>query len=237
MRILCLHGKSQSGAIFRNKISGARRKLERTYELHFLDGPIVLDNEEATDASAIGRKEEPTATLPHLPLTYAWWLRNEQGQQLHVRQAFDYIQEQTKGQQYDAIIGFSQGGTVATALALTGIVPGVRAVVTAGAPYVKEVFEVAKELAEESESSSKNGKIAGEGSTYEIGLGVSKFHFAGERDAMIPVESTRTLSERGGSGILETHDQGHLFPTRAARVNGVLEFLEEALFVPTTTGA
>ena len=56
-RILCLHGKFQSAAIFSNKIAGARRKLEREYDLHFIDGPIQLD-EDNEDARA-------------------WWLRLE----------------------------------------------------------------------------------------------------------------------------------------------------------------
>jgi hypothetical protein len=48
---------------------------------------------------------------------------------------------------------------------------------------------------------------------------------------MISVDSTKALCDNGGNGILEVHEQGHLFPTRAAVVNRVLEFLEEALVV------
>ena len=86
-RILCLHGRYQSGSIFRNKIAGARRKLEREYELHFLDGPILLNEEEKV---------------------YGWWNRDENGKHTLVEEAFEYVIEQTKAEQYDAIIGFSQ---------------------------------------------------------------------------------------------------------------------------------
>mmetsp|Transcript_5759 Transcript_5759/g.8891 ORF Transcript_5759/g.8891 Transcript_5759/m.8891 type:complete len:270 (-) Transcript_5759:405-1214(-) len=221
MRILCLHGKTQSGAIFRNKIAGARRKLERPYELHFLDGPILLDEQgrgmvDGARCAEQNEKEMESDQAPPPPKTYAWWLRDEHGQHTHVREAFEYIKKETKGQQYDALLGFSQGGTVATCVALSGILPGVRAVVTAGAPYVEETFEIAQEL---------NQKPTCDG------LQIPKFHLAGETDAMISVDSTKALCDNGGNGILEVHEQGHLFPTRAAVVNRVLDFLEEALVV------
>jgi len=215
LRILCLHGKTQSGAIFRNKIAGARRKLERPYELHFLDGPILLDQDGVGMASSSSNKQDETAEASPPLKTYAWWLRDENGQHIHVREAFEYIQKETKGQQYDAILGFSQGGTVATCVALAGIIPGIRAVVTAGAPYVEETFEIAQEF-----KPSPN---------QQDGLQIPKFHLAGETDAMISVDSTKALCDNGGNGILQVHEQGHLFPTRAAIVNRVLEFLEEAL--------
>ena len=193
-KILCLHGKYQSGAILRNKISGARRKLEREYELHFIDGPILLDN----DGDDV----------------FAWWNRSEDGKHTLVREAFEYVTEQTKTEQYDAIIGFSQGGTLATSLAVSGVLPSIRVCITAGSPYIPEAFEIATEL---SKTSTRNG------------LDIPKLHMAGETDEMVPVDSTRELCENGGNGQLIVHDQGHLFPTRSARVRDILDFLAVAL--------
>jgi predicted esterase len=190
-RILCLHGKFQSASIFRNKIAGARRKLEREYELHFLDGPILLENENDEENSY-----------------YAWWERTPDGQHTLVKEAFEYVIEQTKTDSYDAIIGFSQGGTLATALAISGVLPNVQCICTAGAPYVHEAFEIALELSNNSPR-----------------FDIPKLHLAGETDAMVSVESTRKLREEGGCGELIIHDQGHLFPTRAARVKEILSFL------------
>ena len=193
-RILCLHGKFQSGKIFRNKIAGARRKLEREYELHFLDGPILLENENDEENSY-----------------YAWWEKTSDGQHTLVKEAFEYI-EQTETDSYDAIIGFSQGGTLATALAISGVLPNVQCICTAGAPYVHEAFEIALELSNNSPR-----------------FDIPKLHLAGETDAMVSVESTRKLSEEGGCGELIIHDQGHLFPTRSARVKEILGFLSMSL--------
>ncbi|KAL7491275.1 hypothetical protein ACHAWT_000674 [Skeletonema menzelii] len=193
-RILCLHGKFQSAAVFSNKIAGARRKIAREYDLHFLDGPIMLEpeNEDAR----------------------AWWLRLEDGSHTLVQEAFEYVVEQTKNDKYDAIIGFSQGGTLATALAISGVLPNVKAVVTAGAPHIREAFEVANKLAESQPDWS-----------VEAGKDIPKFHMAGETDAMVSLEWTRELVENGGNGEFIVHEQGHLFPTRSARVKEILDFL------------
>ena len=188
-----------SASIFRNKISGARRKIEREYDLHFVDGPILLPQENDVSCDDSPR---------------AWWLRSDDGTHTLVHEAFEYILEQTDVETYDAIIGFSQGGTLATALALTGSFPNVRKILTVGAPYISDAFEVASELA-----SSKRD--------FEKGLEIPKLHFAGEKDTMVSVDWTMSLCEKAGNGVVLVHDQGHIFPTRAARVKEMLDFLRD----------
>eukprot|EP00977_Amphora_coffeiformis_P020093 scaffold7832_cov164-Amphora_coffeaeformis.AAC.7 len=192
-RILCLHGKFQTASSFANKIGGARRKLAREYELHFLDGPIVLED------SPFGNED-----------ARAWWLRQEDDdggiKHILVPEAIEYIKQETKGKEYCALLGFSQGGTLATALALSGAIP-VQALVTAGAPDFQDVFD--------------------EIHSTETGLAVPKLHFAGETDDIIPVESTQQLCSRAGNGQLVCHEKGHLFPTKAQYVNQMIEFLRD----------
>jgi len=48
---------------------------------------------------------------------------------------------------------------------------------------------------------------------------------AGETDAMVSLDWTRELVESGGNGEFIVHEQGHLFPTRSARVKEMLDFL------------
>lgn len=182
-----------------NKIAGARRKLARKYDLHFLDAPIVLESEGSDDTAR----------------QLAWWTQNEDGKHILMQEAFDYVVQQTKGESYDALLGFSQGGVLATALSLSGIIPGVRAVVTAGSPMVDEAFQVAMDMADEA--------------TVENGKKIPKYHLAGETDAMVPVDSTRTMCEESGSGVLVLHEKGHMFPTRAQYVNEMMEFLSKSL--------
>ena len=145
----------------------------------------------------------------------AWWQKNEDGTHVLIDEAFDYVVEQTKGQSYDAIIGFSQGGVLATTLALSGRIPGVRAVVTAGAPMVKEAFEVVSHFATEE--------------TLREGSKIPKLHLAGETDDMVHLSSTALLCSEGGTGELVVHDKGHLFPTKSLYVKCILNFLATAL--------
>jgi hypothetical protein len=220
-RILCLHGYCQHGSIFSNKIAGARRKIEREYDLHFLDGPILLPpvgieiGDNAIDEFGAA---EP-ASLSLLP-PRGWWCKSETGDSTLIHEAFEYIARHVEEEcvQYDAIIGFSQGGTLATALALSGVLgPKLRAVVTTGAPYNHEVFQIALEL----QSASPNVVNGFDN--------VPKLHFAGSTDALVSMESTSELCKVGGSGKLIVHDQGHLFPTRSARVKEILDFLDVTL--------
>jgi len=240
-RILCLHGKYQSGAIFSNKIAGARRKLERRYDLDFLDGPLRLPslmngNDTTTTTTTtnnnINTRITTTTTMQEAadePAYFAWWQKDEEtGQHILVQEGMEYVLQYLEKQQqqrpYDAVIGFSQGGVVATALCCSGRVPSLKAVVTAGSPMVEEAFVVADALARKTGSTQQQQQ-----QQQQQGSNVPKLHMAGESDAMIPVSSTQALCDRGGNGRLIRHDQGHLFPTRSIRVQAVLDFLEDAL--------
>ena len=200
-RILCLHGKYQSASSFANKIAGARRKLQRaSYDLHFVDAPIVLDE------SPFGNTDTARA----------WWLRDDDEanptRHVLVPEALEYIRQETAGQDYCAVLGFSQGGTLATALVLSGLLQ-VQAVVTAGAPDAPDIFAALPHL-------------EGESSSVLAYQSIPKLHFAGETDDLVPLESTRQLCDRAGSGQLVVHEKGHLFPTKALYVNQMVEFLD-----------
>jgi len=212
-RLLCLHGKAQTAESFSKKIGGARRKLERVFDLVFLDAPINLeDNEKSNNDSCNNNNAAPIMNTGR-----AWFLREEiiggNYRYTELDECIDYVIQHLKDSgPYDGIIGFSQGGTVATALATSGCIP-VRAVLTAGAPCVAEAFEAANQ-----KSNDKNS-----------GLLIPKLHLAGETDAMIPTESVAKLSEMGGNGEIVLHEKGHLFPTRAIYVDQMVKFLQTSL--------
>lgn len=234
-RVLCLHGYCQSGRAFSNKIAGARRKLDRAYDLTFLDGPMLLP---LPSTSAGDDNDDDDGSLLLSPR--GWWRRSEAtGEYTHVREAFEYVLRhvEEEGERYDAVIGFSQGGTLATSLAVSGVLgPDLRAVVTAGAPYVDEAFVVASELRRSSSSPSPSSSSSSSSAPNDDEVegchdhdAVPKLHFAGSTDALVSMESTAELCRRGGGGTLVVHDRGHMFPTRSANVREVLDFLDAAL--------
>lgn len=207
-KILCLHGRCQSGSIMSNKIAGARKKLQRVYDLDFLDAPFEI-------------KTVDNGDQPPPPRQLEWWTRDESTgkPQSNVKEAFEYVIEITKDKDYDAVIGFSQGGLLGTAMVLMGAFPTVRAVVTAGSPFRQQPFDTADQFIHQLEQeTSLNVK--------EQGQEIPKLHFAGETDNMVPVNSVEQLSEIGGNGRMILHEKGHLFPTKAVYVNEMLEFLK-----------
>jgi len=233
-RILFLHGKYQSGSTFSNKIAGARRKLSRSYDLHFLDGPIRLLNDDGDDDE--GEPQGSEQDKEGGSDLFAWWNKNvDTGEHTLVEEGMTYVLRHMQEQEenpYIAVVGFSQGGVLATALCCSGLVPSIRAVLTAGAPMVDEAFAVADRMAAAASAAAETSSITNrhdDKSTGNNGYQIPKLHLAGETDSMIPVESTRALCDRGGNGRLIVHDQGHLFPTRSARVQEMLDFLDEAL--------
>jgi predicted esterase len=248
-RILCLHGKCQSGAILSNKIAGARRKLARVYDLDFLDAPIVLPSSqsqsqsqsESSSSSSSSSETVEAQQQQQQQQQLAWWIRNEANENIKVQEALDYVLEYASGKTYHAILGFSQGGTLATALALSGRFPNIQAVVTAGSPFISEAYDVALQMmnhnnGKDDDTTNNNNNSSSSTSSSSIeeeaaAQRIPKLHFAGESDSMVPVESTRRLCDVGGNGELIVHEKGHLFPTKAVHTNYMMEFLGKHVVV------
>ena len=184
--------------------------MAKLYDLDFLDGPIL-------EASETQEENQPQQ--------YAWWIRNEKSRDILMQECFDFVLEQTKDKSYDAVLGFSQGGLLATALVSSGRMPGIRAVVTAGAPFVQDVWDFCMTPPD----GATEDKVVDMKMAIETGMSVPKLHFAGETDAIIPVDGVQALCDVGGNGELVLHEKGHMFPTKAVSVNKMMEFLQESL--------
>ncbi len=121
-RLLSLHGKAQTAESFSKKIGGARRKLERHYDLTFLDGPIGLE-EVAVSPPATGASVSVNTGK-------AWFLREPlegkpgEFRYLKLAEAMKYVTDYASmNGPFDGLMGFSQGGTLAAALATSGAIP------------------------------------------------------------------------------------------------------------------
>jgi predicted esterase len=243
MKILCLHGRQQSAAMMSNKIAGARKKLQRVYELDFLDAPFEIIEQvvgttsatatTTTTSTSSGQQQGQQQQQQQRQLE--WWTSsncntnsNNNSNNNSMKEAYEYVIESTKDKNYDAIIGFSQGGLLGTAMVSLGYFPTVRAVVTAGSPYRKEPFDIINKLMDDGEK-EKEGE-EGKNNNNNNNILIPKFlHFAGETDIMVPIESTQLLCEHGGNGRVIIHEKGHLFPTKAIFVNEMLDFLKLSL--------
>ena len=269
--ILCLHGGHQSGEIMKQKIAGSRKKLERTYDLHFLDAPYEIMRTTTAEplsppSSTISSQSpspSPSQLQPQRQLE--WWskqdedclaiddnndnknINNNRSTDNRLQASIEYVLEETKDTQYDAIIGFSQGGLLATAMLVRGGFPSVRALVTAGAPYRKAPFEVCvsgllpvlpqhNHKHDDNHNDNDNHQDIIDTDTPPAASTatnntIPKLHFSGSTDTMVSTESTTRLCDHGGNGRVSVHTKGHLFPTQARYTNEMIEFLTSSLSV------
>ncbi|KAJ5334746.1 hypothetical protein N7452_007149 [Penicillium brevicompactum] len=94
MKVLCLHGKGTSGAIFRSQISSFRSKLPEGTEFDFLDGPFNSNAAAGVD-------------LFYSPPYYSWW---ENDSIDDIRGATERLNEYiAQNGPYDLAMMFSQG--------------------------------------------------------------------------------------------------------------------------------
>ena len=146
-------------------------------------------------------------------------INSDQFRYLKLAEAMKYVTDYASmNGPFDGLMGFSQGGTLAAALAASGAIP-VRAVITAGAPHIEEAFVAASEWT----------ATSGDAQERNVGVTIPKLHLTGETDAIISVESTDELCIRAGSGEMIIHEKGHLFPTKAVYVDQMVEFLKASL--------
>lgn len=100
MRVLCLHGRGTSGAIFQSQTFAVREKLKEldpSITFEFVDGPFATPPAPGID-TLFGTT------------TYGWW---QQDSAANIRNAQDWLDKYLAAHgPYDALMGFSQGGAL-----------------------------------------------------------------------------------------------------------------------------
>ena len=107
LKVLCLHGYSQNGAVLRDRSGGFRKPFKKSrFELSYPDGLFgcTKDGEDQAEADADLERR-------------AWW-RGHAGQATYVGwdQSHASMCELWEREQFDGIIGFSQGAAAAAML-------------------------------------------------------------------------------------------------------------------------
>ena len=107
LKVLCLHGYSQNGAVLRDRSGGFRKPFKKSrFELSYPDGLFgcTKDGEDEQEADADLERR-------------AWW-RGHAGQATYVGwdESHASLCELWEREQFDGIIGFSQGAAAAAML-------------------------------------------------------------------------------------------------------------------------
>ncbi|GBG34810.1 Obg-like ATPase 1 [Hondaea fermentalgiana] len=137
LRVLCLHGSSQTKEILRARLGWLPKKVRKTADLVFVDAPHELPLREGDSV--------PTRT---------WWRHqaDEEEKTRTLQESFVMLEKVWKEQgPFDGIIGFSMGGAAAARIAANpSRFPGLEFVILGGAPCMTSMasFWQDAELAE-----------------------------------------------------------------------------------------
>lgn len=238
IKILMLHGFTQSGALFRAKTRALEKNLQKAFPsgitLHYATAPIRLSK---TDLTFGGAHVDPSHTSSieetEQPDAYAWWRRKGDAEPFWYEgmdQGLARVAEilQLEGP-FDGVIGFSQGGALAGMLASLleeGRREAFEKCQSSGGMRYPESFE--KDTGFMTDVVHRPLKFAvsysGFGAAtnplytafYEPKIKTPMLHFLGSLDTV--VEEKRSLRlveacEDGGKGRVVYHPGGHFLPS------------------------
>ena len=107
LKVLCLHGYSQNGAVLRDRSGGFRKPLKKSrFELFYPDGPFGCFNDGEDPAVAAADSSRR-----------AWW-RGHSGMDTYVGwdESHAKLSALWEAEQFDGVMGFSQGAGAAAML-------------------------------------------------------------------------------------------------------------------------
>jgi predicted esterase len=255
IKLLMLHGYTQSGPLFQAKTGALRKTLQKSFpagcELVYPTAPIRLTpaDESFLAGNGTGKDGEGKDEAEKEEIdAWAWWKRKGEGEP-YTYEGLDVglgsIAEVLKtAGPFDGVIGFSQGGACAGMLASL-LEPGRR-----------EAFEAQEKDGgmkfPESFEKDKNGGVihpplkfavsysgfAARGKNpyhafYEPKIKTKMLHFLGTQDVV--VEEARSLAlveacENKEEKYVVYHPGGHFLPsTQKASVNALIGFIKEVM--------
>lgn len=119
LKILVLHSNRQTGKIFKLKTEKSlEKKLKSIAILTYCDAPAIYKPSGEAKDTVLNNEYE---NIPNVGYTKTWWNASDDPRTMiydGLENSLQYIESLFKNEQYDGIIGFSQGG------ALAGIIAG-----------------------------------------------------------------------------------------------------------------
>lgn len=136
----------------------------------------------------------------------SWYHRDASGQYdlPSIDHSIRYLHEIWEGDSgpFHGILGFSQGGTMAAIMASQQqLFKGLQFIICYGAPDVK------------------HDRYA------SIPSAIRSLHFAGKSDAVVAMESSKSLFSRFSDGLFIEHEQGHCIPMKADYIATTVDFI------------
>ncbi|KAF2823402.1 FSH1-domain-containing protein [Ophiobolus disseminans] len=254
LKILMLHGYTQSGPLFQAKTGALRKTLQKAFpagiSLVYPTAPIRLTPADESflagaGTSADGSKHNGDGEEEQEIDAWAWWRRKSEGEgETYTYEGIEVglgkIAETLKSEgPFDGVVGFSQGAACAAMIASL-LEPGRRASFEAeqrdGGMQYPEAFEA--DIQPPLKFAVCYSGFAAVGKNpyrafYEPKIATPVLHFLGTQDVV--VEEARSLAlvaactQRDDKYVVY-HPGGHFLPsTQKASVNALIGFMKEVL--------
>ncbi|CAN9168030.1 FSH1-domain-containing protein [Alternaria alternata] len=258
IKLLMLHGYTQSGPLFQAKTGALRKTLSKAFpkgiELVYPTAPIRLTPaDESFLAGSTGKdgegKDGKDGEEQEID-AWAWWRRKGSGEPYTyegIEQGLAHIANVLKEQgPFDGVVGFSQGGAAA-AMVASLLEPNRRAAFEKLYPeggmrfpesfeedtgYVEGTIHPPLKFAVSYSGFAARGKNPYH-AFYEPKISTPMLHFLGTQDVV--VEEARSLAlvqacEHSEEKYVVYHPGGHFLPsTQKASVNALIGFIKEVL--------
>ncbi|CAO3639296.1 unnamed protein product [Cunninghamella blakesleeana] len=225
LKILCLHGMSQNGHIFRKKTAVIRKKIDKIADMVYITAPHLSLHPNHT--SEVLRAAAADENAPEEEKPFGWWLAKEENVQpeddsfVGFKESIDVVKDVlTKEGPFDGIFGFSQGAAFASMLAAAlenrSLLP----------EYFSEEFQhPAFRFAIVSASFIPERPISQRIFAHKIKT--PSLHMIGETDTLIVPERMEELADAFENPTILKHPGGHVVPSKADSRNQVLSFVSK----------
>lgn len=202
-RFLCLHGHSQNEHVFYEKTGGIRKALkEMVQEFMLISAPHLLPLREDQEVSM-----------------HTWYYKDYDLNIVDVdslKVTLDFLQDLWNQNQFDGIIGFSQGGTLATIIASLCdrkyAFNGLKYLIIISSPEINHAV--------------LNSSII-KMHNYNNCIATKAIFIIGKSDEWVPSDSTIELSYRYANKVIIYHDGGHYVPSQRCILNQIKEHLDK----------
>ncbi|KAJ9155326.1 Dihydrofolate reductase [Pleurostoma richardsiae] len=251
IKILMLHGYTQSGTLFRAK-TRALEKLVAKSLAPFKLAPVLIyptapnrlsprDIPGFTPAATDDNDEHPASTGGTEPETDAWaWFRKDEaaGQYRLLREGFDAIADAIRGASgIDGVIGFSQGGAMAALLA-AALEVDAEGKPARQAPAADEDYDWSWVEAVRSANGGRPLRFAVVysgffatpaplGWLYEPAVGTPTLQYIGSLDTVVEESRSRALVARCKDPVVLVHPGGHYVPVNREWVMPLASFIKQ----------
>lgn len=256
IKILMLHGYTQTGPLFRNKTRALEKNLAKAFPagvtLSYPTAPIRLSRSQIPSWDTDGVKKDDTAEDEDEPEAYGWWTRKDkvEGDKVPIEgegfvyegleTGFDTVMQVLKDEgPFDGVIGFSQGGAAAGMVASL-LEPGRKAAfdkaaaAKGGIPFPKSFEGDAHPPLKFAVSYSgfAPAKNALYGAFYEPKITTPMLHFLGSVDTVVEESRSLRLAHacEQSEGRIIYHPGGHFLPSSQKQfVSALVGFIRQIL--------